>query len=70
MFSDILGWIIDAKTMLQSIDLASVLGSSWVGPNLTMWDIMTILFFTGTLTVIFSPESSDDDDLNWDTEDL
>lgn len=64
MFSDILGWIIDAKTMLQSIDLASVLGSAWVGPNLTMWDVMTILFFSGTLVSIFVHDSDSDEDID------
>lgn len=64
MFSDILGWIIDAKTMLQSIDLASVLGSAWVGPNLTMWDIMTILFFSGTLVSIFVHDAESDEDID------
>ncbi len=64
MFSDILGWIIDAKTMLQSIDLASVLGSAWVGPNLTMWDVMTILFFSGTLVSIFVHDAESDEDID------
>lgn len=64
MFSDILGWIIDAKTMLQSIDLASVLGSAWVGPNLTMWDVMTILFFSGTLVSIFVHDADSDEDID------
>lgn len=64
MFTNILAWIIDAKTMLQSIDLASVLGSAWVGPNLTMWDVMTILFFSGTLVSIFVHDAESDDDID------
>lgn len=64
MFSHVLGWIIDCKTMLQSIDMASVIGPQWVGPNLTMWDIMTILFWSGTLVSIFVHDAESDEDID------
>lgn len=64
MFTKIIEWLLDAKSMLQSIDLASVLGTAWVGPNLTMWDVMTILFFSGTLVSIFVHEVESDEDID------
>lgn len=64
MFTKIIEWLLDAKTMLQSIDLASVLGTAWVGPNLTMWDVMTILFFSGTLVSIFVHDADSDEDID------
>lgn len=69
MITLILGWLIDVKTQLQSIDLAQMLGVQWVGANLTMWDVICVMFFCGTLLTIFFPKANEaevSDAANWD----
>lgn len=78
MISTILGWLIDVKTQLQSIDLAQMLGVQWVGMSLTMWDVICVMFFCGTLLSIFFPKSTEAeidnaffyDDFAYDSDDL
>lgn len=62
MISKILQWVLDLKIELDSIQLSQLLGVQWVGPDLTFWDVLCVLFFTGTLITIFMPSSDPDDD--------
>lgn len=62
MISKILQWVIDLKIELDSIQLAQLLGVQWVGVDLTFWDVLCVLFFTGSLITIFMPSADPDDD--------
>lgn len=62
MISKILQWVIDLKIELDSIQLAQLLGVHWVGVDLTFWDVLCVLFFTGSLITIFMPSADPDDD--------
>lgn len=70
MLTNIIQWILDCKAELQSISISDIIGSQWIGTGVSMWDILVILFLCGSLTATFFPAASDDDDLNWDTDDL
>lgn len=62
MISKILQWVIDIKIELDSIQLAQLLGVQWVGVDLSFWDVLCVLFFTGSLITIFMPSADPDDD--------
>ena len=62
MISKILQWVLDIKIELDSIQLAQLLGVQWVGTDLSFWDLLCVLFFTGTLITIFMPSADPDDD--------
>lgn len=62
MITQILIWLLDVKSQLDSIQLASLLGVQWVGTDLSFWDVLCILFFTGSLITIFFPSADDADD--------
>lgn len=62
MISKILQWVIDIKIELDSIQLAQLLGVQWVGVDLSFWDVLCVLFFTGSLITIFMPSADPEDD--------
>lgn len=62
MITFILNLVLDLKSELDSIQLASLLGVQWVGVDLSFWDVLCILFFSGTLITIFMPSADPDDD--------
>lgn len=54
--------LIDFKTFLQGIDLSSVLGVVWVGPDLTLYDIFLALFVSGSIVAIFGGLVEDEEE--------
>lgn len=64
MITFILNLIIDIKNEFDSIQLASLLGVQWVGVDLTFWDVLCVLFFSGTLISILVPGAESDEDVS------